>query len=304
MNGRLDLEAIRQGNPLPGVIGATVELARRGAEYAGCCPFHTDRSPSFTVFDGGRRWHCFAGCGGGDVLDYLQRLHGVSLREAAAMLEADNPPVVAVAPPPPPDDKPEKVERARSIWRTAAKPQGTPVEAYLRQRGLTLPIPGSIRFARLPYGRDRASHPCLVALVASAEHRLTGIQRTYLTDAGCKAFGRDSKRSLGTVAGGAIRCAPAGVDGLLVTEGLEDALTLQQETGRAAWAAAGAAMLPAMRFPIGMRSVTIGADGDEPGERSARRAADAFTQAGLGVRIIRPEPPHKDFNAELMEGRA
>ena len=219
------------------------------------------------------------------------------------MLEGGNLPVVAT-PPPPVDDKPAKVAKARAIWRDAVQPQGTPAEAYLRGRGLTLPLPDSLRFARLPYGRDKALHPCLVALVASAEGKLTGIQRTYLTADGRKAFGRDSKRSLGSIAGHAIRCAPAGVDGLIVTEGLEDALSLQQEAGKAAWAAAGAGMLPAMRFPVGTRSVTIGADGDDAGETAARRAANAFTARGLMVRIIRPMPPHKDFNAELTGGAA
>ena len=83
MNGRLDLDAIRAAHPLPGVVGAVVKLHRAGNEWKACCPFHADRSPSFTIYSGGTRYQCF-GCGAsGDVFDFLQRLHGVGLREAA-----------------------------------------------------------------------------------------------------------------------------------------------------------------------------------------------------------------------------
>lgn len=301
MSGRIDLPAIRRGNPLASVAGASVKLTRRGDEYVACCPFHEDDTPSFTIFAGGERFHCF-GCGAdGDVLDFVRLAHGVGFRDAAAMLAGRSMPMNAAATPPPRADKPERVAKARAIWRAAVKPQGTPVEAYLRLRGLTLPLPDSIRFARLRYGADGPCHPCMVAAVASADRKLTGIQRTYLTEAGEKAFGAESKRSLGIIAGGAIRCAPAGVKGLIVTEGLEDALTLQQVLGRAAWAAAGASMLPAMRFPAGVRSIVIGADGDAAGGREAAKAADALTRAGLAVRIIRPRDGVKDFNAELLE---
>ena len=300
---RLDIDAIRRRHSLASIVGADVKLKRRGGELIGCCPFHADRSPSFAIYNGGARWICF-GCGAqGDLLDYLQRAHSVGLRDAAAMLEGGNLPVIAVNAPPP-DDKPARLEKARAIWRNASPAAETPAGVYLRARGLHLPIPDSIRFARLPYGREAALHPCLVSLVASADHKLSGIQRTYLTDDGRKAFGRESKRSLGRVAGGAIRCAPAGVDGLILTEGLEDALTLQQEIGRAAWAAAGAGMLSKMQIPFGIRSIVVGADGDDVGEAAAQKAADAFAARGLSVRIIRPIEGCKDFNDELTGDRS
>jgi CHC2 zinc finger/Toprim-like len=46
------------------------------------CPFHEDRSPSFSVFDDGKRWKCFAGCGEGDVVDLLALAKGLSNEEA------------------------------------------------------------------------------------------------------------------------------------------------------------------------------------------------------------------------------
>ncbi|QGN56140.1 hypothetical protein GKE62_17895 [Novosphingobium sp. Gsoil 351] len=69
--------------------------------------------------------------------------------------------------------------------------------------------------------------------------------------------------------------------------------------GGPVWVGAGATFLPAMQFPIGVRSVVIAADNDGAGERSAREAALAFAHRGLSVRIIRPLPAFKDFNDEL-----
>lgn len=112
---RLDLAAIRQSHPLPTVAGAVVKLRRAGNEWKGCCPFHQDRSPSFTIYSGGERFQCF-GCGAsGDVLDFIKLQHGVGLREAAEMLGGGDLPTVEIAPLPRPDDAGDRVEEARSI---------------------------------------------------------------------------------------------------------------------------------------------------------------------------------------------
>jgi len=105
---------------------------------------------------------------------------------------------------------------------------------------------------------------------------------------------------LGRVSGGAIRLAPAAQE-LIVCEGLEDGLTLQQTLVRAVWVAAGASMLPAMRFPPVVRSVAIGGDADAAGEAAAWKAKLAFAGQGLVVRTFFPLGA-KDFNAEIMQG--
>lgn len=296
----LDLEELRANHSLPSIVGASVKLIRAGSEFKACCPFHSDRSPSFTIYAGGRRFQCF-GCGAqGDVLDYLMRLHNVGLRDAAAMLTGGNLPSVHIAPAPV-DDGADRIAEAKAIWRAARPASGTLAESYLRARGLHLPIPDSIRFARLRYGTKGAEHPVLVAAVASAEGKLIGIQRTYLNASGTgKAAVPKAKLSLGRVSGGAIRLAPCSTS-LVVCEGLEDGLTLQQELGLTTWVAAGASMLPAMIFPEGVRSVAIGGDNDEAGRLSARKAAETFAHRGIESRVFFPAEA-KDFNQELMEG--
>lgn len=300
MRAPVDIDAIRRDYPLPGIVGATIKLIRAGNEFKACCPFHADRSPSFTIYEGGRRFQCF-GCGaGGDVLDYLAKLHSVGLRDAAAMLTGGNLPTVHIAAPPV-DDSSDRIADAKAIWRAAEPAKGTLAETYLRSRGLHLPVPESIRFARLRYGTKGAEHPVLVAAVASADNKLIGIQRTYLNASGMgKAAVPKTKLSLGRVSGGAIRLAPCAAS-LIVTEGLEDGLTLQQELGLTTWVAAGASMLPAMIFPEGVRSVAIGGDNDEAGRLSARKAAETFAHRGIESRVFFPVDA-KDFNQELMEG--
>ena len=77
MNIGLDFDTIRTEHPLPEVAGAVLKLQRAGNEWKACCPFHADRTPSFTIYSRGQRFCCF-GCGAqGDVLDFIQRLHGV-----------------------------------------------------------------------------------------------------------------------------------------------------------------------------------------------------------------------------------
>lgn len=295
----LDVMAIRTAHPLPAIAGASVKLFKAGNEFKGCCPFHDDRSPSFTIFANGQRFYCF-GCGAtGDVLDFVQRAHRVDLRTAADMLCGGNLPSVEIAPVVESGPGPDRSGEALEIWRNAVPVEGTEAERYLRFRGLHLPIPRSIRFARLRYGKRGPERPCLVACVGSVDNKIVGIQRTFLNEAGTgKASVPKAKLSLGHVAGGAIRLAPAASD-LIVCEGLEDGLTLMQELGRAVWVAAGASMLPKMQFPVGVRKVAIGGDGDQAGRDAAGAAASAYAERGLSTRVFFPVDGFKDFNDEL-----
>lgn len=302
---RLDLEAIRRDNPLPDVVaGAGVNLIRSGREWKACCPFHQERTPSFTVFDGGKRAHCF-GCGwGGDVLDFVQEMHGVGLRDAASMLGADTLPRVKLPSSRPAVDDAVKIEKAKTVWRDAIPATGTLAETYLRSRSITCELPMSLRFAELPYPYQNTGelHPCLIACISSPEGPLQGVQRTFLRADGMgKALGlsNGSKLSLGKVAGGAIRLGPAQSE-MIVTEGLEDGLTLGQELDRSVWVACGTSNLGRIGFPSSVQTVAIGGDNDETGRREAEKAARRYVERGLKARTFFP-PNAKDFNQELME---
>lgn len=297
---RARCEAIRQQVSLSELAGKSIKLRRAGREWKACCPFHPDRTPSFTIYADDSRFMCF-GCGAeGDAIDFVMKLHDVRLPEALIMLGGDSAPTVRLttAEPAPECDR---AFEAAAIWHAAGSAAGTTAEAYLRSRGITVPVPDSVRFAMLPLGR-RAAMPTLVAAVSALDGSVHGIQRTFLSaDPIGKAALPEGKAkfSLGRVRGGAIRLGPAAAS-LIVTEGLEDGLSLLQQLGRPVWVAAGASMLPAMQLPAVTRSVIIGADNDEAGKRAAHAAAEAFAASGRRVRIMRPDAAFKDFNAQLI----
>ena len=67
------------------VESAGVELKRSGTRHVGLCPFHTERTPSFFVFPDGH-YKCW-GCGSyGDVIDFVQEMHGLSFQDALKYL--------------------------------------------------------------------------------------------------------------------------------------------------------------------------------------------------------------------------
>lgn len=301
MTARLDLDALRRANPLPGIAAKLVRLKPAGREWVACCPFHADRSPSFTIFHGGERFHCF-GCGAsGDVLDFVQRAYGVDLIGAAAMLGAGDVPALDLTR----ADFSAAVKRdtsgaALAIWRRAVSAAGTLAESYLRWRGILPPYPAALRFLWLPCG-DLAAMPCLVCAVQDAGGAVTGIQRIWLAGDGMgKADMRDPKRSLGRLKGGAIRLGEPDESGLLaVCEGPETGLSLAVMLEAPVWVAAGASFLPGMQFPPEVRSIVIGADNDGAGRDGAAQAARAYAERGLTVRVIYPMDGFKDFNDEL-----
>lgn len=81
-----DAGAIRASNPLSRVIGTYVKLTQISGEFKGLCPFHGERSPSFTVNDDKGFYHCF-GCGAhGDVIRFIMDHLGSGFVEACEIL--------------------------------------------------------------------------------------------------------------------------------------------------------------------------------------------------------------------------
>ena len=80
------LEEIRSRLSLSDVIGQRIKVTRAGREYKACCPFHHEKTPSFTINDDKQFYHCF-GCGAhGDVLKFVMEHDGLGFVEAVEML--------------------------------------------------------------------------------------------------------------------------------------------------------------------------------------------------------------------------
>ncbi len=81
-----DLDEIRARSDIVEVVSQYVALKRTGKNFKGLCPFHAEKTPSFTVNPSLQRWRCF-GCGQyGDVFDFIMRIENVTFLEAARML--------------------------------------------------------------------------------------------------------------------------------------------------------------------------------------------------------------------------
>ena len=65
------IEEVRQKNDIVDVVSQYVKLTRKGSSYFGLCPFHNEKTPSFSVTPGKQMYYCF-GCGaGGNVFNFI-----------------------------------------------------------------------------------------------------------------------------------------------------------------------------------------------------------------------------------------
>ena len=97
-NAPVDLVALKARHPLGDAVEAAgVRLRGRGRVRQGVCPFHEEGEASFTVYADTEKFYCF-GCGeAGDVLDFVQRVEGLSLPEAIRRLDGSSGVVPAAA---------------------------------------------------------------------------------------------------------------------------------------------------------------------------------------------------------------
>ena len=286
-------------------IGRSVRLTRRGREHVGLCPFHNEKTPSFTVSEDKGFFHCF-GCGAhGDVIGFVMRLHDFEFWDAVERLEGTDSIVTSS----PPDDvtvtvtsdsKERNTEFARDLWHRAKQAAGTLAEVYLRARGITIEIPPTIRYvAGLRHTQSGLILPALVAAVQAPDRRVRGVLRIFLTtDGRRKAMVSKPKMMLGRVAGGAVRLSGA-QPRLAIAEGLETALSFQQAAEVPTWATLSTSGMKALILPGSVVEVLIAADADRSGEVAASAAARRFIKEGRTVRIVRPPDGAKDFNDAL-----
>ncbi len=137
------IEELKNRNSIDEVVGRIVTLKRAGANLSGLCPFHSEKTPSFTVFPSTSSYYCF-GCGaGGDVVTFVMQTENVDYREAVEILAKragipveeektdfrDATPVV----------KKDRLlainkEAGRFFYSALVSPQGEGARAYLAQR--------------------------------------------------------------------------------------------------------------------------------------------------------------------------
>ncbi|MDP9423560.1 MAG: DNA primase [Pseudomonadota bacterium] len=137
------LDELRARITLSAVIAPSVKLIKAGREYKACCPFHQEKTPSFTVNDEKGFYHCF-GCGAhGDAIRFLTDQRGLQFMDAVKEL-ADK--AGMEVPAPDPRDR-ERQERSAGLYDVMAAAQkwfaeqlhgidGGEARAYLAGRGI------------------------------------------------------------------------------------------------------------------------------------------------------------------------
>ncbi|HEX9701249.1 MAG TPA: DNA primase [Rhodospirillales bacterium] len=155
------LEELRGRAGLAGVIGRRVRLQKKGREHLGLCPFHKEKTPSFTVNEEKGFYHCF-GCGAhGSVFDFVMNAEGLSFPEAVEKLAQEAGMEI-------PRDTPEEQERQRQrqtlydanekaaafFERQLRMPEGKRALDYLKSRGLDDDAIARFRLGFAPDGRN------------------------------------------------------------------------------------------------------------------------------------------------------
>jgi DNA primase len=274
---------------------------KAGAAWMARCPAHDDREPSLSIADardGKVLVRCHAGCDQRDVIAAL-RARGIwdtDERRPARFLGKPN----RVPTSETDDDAIRRTEAALAIWHNSQSAEGTPVQTYLRSRGLAVSIPPSIRFHAGLKHPSGGVWPAMVAPVTHGAHgKAIGVHRTFLAhDGHGKAPVEPSKMMFGPCRGGAVRLAEPH-DVLMVGEGIETCLAAMQASGHPAWAALSTSGLRSLDLPHAVRDVIVLADGDDPGEAAAQDCAWRWKRESRRVRIARP-PQGMDFNDLLM----
>jgi hypothetical protein len=278
---------------------------RVGATWMAPCPAHDDRRPSLAIADaddGRILVKCFAGCSQDHLIDAL-RARGLWPGRAS-----DDPPTPSAeerqrreaerA-----EDRKRRTEHVLRIWREARPAAGSPVALYLRSRGITIAPPPSLRFHPNLLHRPTGLYlPAMVAAVQDATRNIVAVHRTFLArDGSGKASVEPQRMLLGSSRGGAVRLAAA-APRLAIAEGIETALSVQQATAIATWAALSTSGMRGIVLPEIVDELLILADGDMSGEEAALAAAARFEREGRVVRIAKA-PAGADFN-DVLQGVA
>jgi len=152
------LDELRSRVSLAGLIGRRVKLVRRGREYAGLCPFHHEKTPSFYVVEDKSFFHCFGCSAHGDVIGFVMRADNLDFIEAIEKLAGEAGLAVPRATP----QERERAQQQKTLLEVLeaaaafyearlASPAGSRARNYLDERGLDAE---TIRRFRLGWAPD------------------------------------------------------------------------------------------------------------------------------------------------------
>lgn len=296
--GCVDIEAIKDAHPLVSVVEPRVRLKRAGNTMVGLCPFHTERTPSFYCYQD-QRYHCF-GCGEhGDVFDFLEKLDGLDLRQAAEKITGGTYPTYT-------PDRIEELRAKRLAFEAEERNRREVAIQAARERWMAASpdFDGHPYLAAKGINRNGAKLDgdgnLLVPLYCADDGKIQSIQTIDAT--GRKLFLADAPVSEGFfVIGGKVATTDRPV---LLCEGFATAASLHEATGNIVVCAFNSGNLTkvadklAAKYPT--RAYIVCGDDDRGRDRNPGREAAFKAAATLKCRAMFPVFPEDsdgtDFN--------
>ena len=192
------MQELRDRLTLSEIIGRRVKITRAGREFKACCPFHSEKSPSFYINDDKQFFHCF-GCGAhGDVIGFTMRHDNLSFIEAVESLAGQAGMQV-------PQQTPQDIARAKeeknlySLLEDTAKwfesclydPAHAEALDYMKQRGISDELLAAFRIGFSP--ADGKALPCYLKAQGYTDSQMVeaGVARLSNRDGQPFSFFRD-----------------------------------------------------------------------------------------------------------------
>ena len=335
------LDALIDRNPIDEVVGQYVSLTRRGSNLFGLCPFHSEKTASFSVAPDKGIYYCFGCHAGGGVVNFIMQIEGLDFPDAVRFLAKRAGMEV-------PEDEAyhsqyQKQERLWALCKDAARffrqqlfsPVGKPAQAYIQKRALSM---------------DTVSPDAWAALTDTMKEK--GYRLDELIDAGLSIRGKNGgvydrfrNRLMfpiidirGNVIGFggrvmddstpkylnspetlifnkrknlfALNVARKSKQGrIILTEGYMDAIALHQYGFDCAVASLGTSLTEEHANILAKytNQVILTYDGDEAGQNATRRAIPMLEKTGIQVRVLRmqgakdPDEFLKKYGAQRFE---
>lgn len=323
------LDELHDRSDVVDVISSYVQLRQRGRLYTGLCPFHSEKTPSFTVYPDTQSYYCF-GCGnGGDVITFIKNYENLDYMEAVKLL-ADRAGMQM-----PDDSSQDDANRrkrileanrlaARFFFRKLNSEEGREARRYLRGRGLA---DETITKFGIGYAPDSWNelHDYLISKGFRDDELVEGslcsfgksgrafdffrarvmfpvidVRGQVVAFSG-RTMGGDTRKYVNTkdtpvfkkskILFGMNLAKNAGTKKVILVEGQMDVISLHQAGFNDAVATLGTAITDEHAHLLSryVEEVLICYDADEAGQKATRRAIDTLRTANMPTRVIQLE---------------
>ena len=196
------LDDIRARVPLSGIVAKRIALTRRGHEHSGLCPFHNEKTPSFTVNDAKGFYHCFGCQEHGSVFDFVMKTEGLDFIQAVEQLAREaglEMPAMDRAARQSPEQKKQRdslfdLMEAAARWfqNQLHEPMGAEAAQYLGGRGVNGSSVAHFRIGFAPDSRKALKNALLAMSFTEAALIATGL--VIAPDDGAEPYDRFRNR--------------------------------------------------------------------------------------------------------------